>query len=306
MKDAPSHRRKGVGYVLLAAGLFSLSTPLAKPLLGVISSQLLAGLLYFGSGLGTPLLAIMTPKNIISKESSLTRTDTPWMLGTIVSGGVLAPLLLLNGLQHVSASSASLLLNLEGLFTVLLAWLVFQEQIDHRFTFGAAAILLGSVLISWHGFEAIVDITGSLAIVGACFCWGLDNNFIRKISHRNPSQVACIRGLVPGTVNLSLGLWLLSNWPMLWLFAGLMIGIVSYGFSGVFWVLALRYLGSARAGAYFSSAPFIGAIVSLTLLREQITTYFVVASFAMAIGVWLLSTEKADQLKPVEKKNEKP
>jgi drug/metabolite transporter (DMT)-like permease len=161
------------------------------------------------------------------------------------------------------------------------------------------------VLISWHGFDAIADITGSLAIVGACFCWGLDNNFIRKISDRNPFQVACIRGLVAGTVNLSLGLWLLSNWPMLWLFVGLMIGIVSYGFSGVFWVLALRYLGSARAGAYFSSAPFIGAIASLILLREQITTYFVVASFAMAIGVWLLSTEKADQLKPVEKKSEK-
>jgi len=289
-------RRKGLGYVLLAAALSGISTPLAKPLAGTLSPLLLAGLLYFGSGLGAALLSVTTPKAMTQNETSLTKADIPWVLGTIGFGGVLAPLLYLYGLQHLLASDASLLLNLEAIFTILLACIVFNERINRRFAFGACAIVLGSVIISLNGVQAAYDIVGTLAIIGACFCWGFDNNFIRKIAHRSPFQVAGIKGIVAGVFELLLALPFLGGSPLLAVFAGLLVGVFCYGFCNVFWALGLRYLGSARAGAYFSSAPFVGASVSVILLHEGVTAYLVAASFAMAVGVWLAWTEKDGRL----------
>ncbi len=286
MKDVRT--RKGVGYVLLAAGFFSLSTPLAKPLVGMISFPLLAGLMYFGSGLGATFLGILTPKTMISSEGHLTRDDGPWMLGCVAFGGILAPLLLLIGLQSLPASNTSLLLNFETVFTILVAWIVFREQVDRKFASGAFAILVGSALITWNGFGAILDIRASFLVVVACLCWGFENNFLRKISRRNPFQVVSIRGFLGGAASLLLSLFFPGNWTMQSIFAGLIIGIFCYGFSNVFWVLGLRYLGSARAGAYFSSAPFIGAVFSVVLLREAVTTFLLAAAFAMGLGVWIL------------------
>jgi len=286
MKDVET--RKGVGYVLLAAGFFSLSTPLAKPLVGMISFQLLAGILYFGSGLGATFLGLLTPKTMIASEGQLTRGDGPWMLGSVVFGGILAPLLLLIGLQKLPASNTSLLLNFEAVFTILVAWIVFREQIDRKFATGAFAILVGSALITWNGFEVVLDIRASFLIVAACLCWGFENSFLRKISRRNPFQVVSIRGFLGGAANLLLSLLFPGNWTTQSIFAGLLIGIFCYGFSNVLWVLGLRYLGSARAGAYFSSAPFIGAVVSVVLLREPVTTFLLAAAFAMGLGVCIL------------------
>jgi drug/metabolite transporter (DMT)-like permease len=291
MKDVKT--RKGVGYVLLAAGFFSLSTPLAKPLAGTISFQLLAGLLYFGSGLGAAILGLLTPKTIISSEGRLTREDAPWMLCCVVFGGILAPLLLIIGLQTLPASNTSLLLNFEAVFTILVAWIVFREQIDRKFAMGAFAILVGSALITWNGFAAILDIRASVLIVVACLCWGFENNFIRRISRRNPFEVAGIRGFLGGAANLLFSLLFPGNWTTSAIFVGLLIGIFCYGFSNVFWVLGLRYLGSARAGAYFSSAPFIGAVVAVVLLHEPVTVFLLAATFAMGLGVWILWSQTA-------------
>jgi drug/metabolite transporter (DMT)-like permease len=291
LKPEPG-RGKGLGFVLLAAGLSGISTPLAKALVGTLSPLLLAGLLYFGSGLGAGLLAVTTPKGMTRNETSLTRADIPWVLGTIGFGGVLGPLLYLYGLQRLWASDASLLLNLEAIFTILLACIVFSERINRRFAFGACAIVLGSVIISLKGIQAAYDLVGTLAIIGACFCWGFDNNFIRKIAHRSPFQVAGIKGLVAGVIDLLIALPFVLGSPMLAIVGALVVGVFSYGFCNVFWSLGLRYLGSARAGAYYSSAPFIGAIISVVLLHEGVTVYLVAASLAMAVGVWLAWTEK--------------
>jgi len=291
LKEAKG-RRKGMWYVLLAACMGGLSTPLAKPLVGALSPLLLAGLLYFGSGLGAAFLSVATPKEMTANETSLTRADIPWVLGSIGFGGVLAPLLYIFGLQHLLASDTSLLLNLEGIFTILLACLVFDERINRRFAFGACAIVLGSVIISWNGLQATTDVIGSLAIVGACFCWGFDNNLMRKIAHRSPFQVAGVKGFAAGVIDLILAVPFIAGSPRLAVLGGLLVGVFSYGFCNVLWVLGLRYLGGARAGAYYSSAPFIGAIASVILLREGFTAYFVAASFAMAAGVWLVWNEK--------------
>jgi drug/metabolite transporter (DMT)-like permease len=234
---------------------------------------------------------MMIPKTLIPNESSVTRKDTPWILCTTVFGGIVAPVLLLIGLPHIPASNASLLLNFEGVFTILLAWIVFREKLNRRFALGAAAVLIGSIFISWNGIQAIASLSATLLIVAANFSWAVDNNLVRKISHRNPLQITGIRGLLAGSFNLLLGLWLTSNLSTWVVLGGLLVGVFCFGFTNVFWLLALRHLGSARAGSFASLAPFIGAIISVLLLREAVTPFLLAASFSMAIGVILLATE---------------
>jgi drug/metabolite transporter (DMT)-like permease len=211
----------------------------------------------------------------------------------LVFGGILAPVLLLLGLQRTLASNASLLLNLESVFTILLAWLVFHENLDRRFALGIAGIFAGSVFISWQGYLAGGDIAGPLAVGGACFCWAMDNNLTQRVSASDPVQVAAAKGLVGGVVNLVLGIWLGSVWPAVaWVVAALVVGFFGYGLSLVLFVLALRALGTARTGAYFSTAPFIGALVGLIIWREPIAPLFLAGSLVMVVGVWLCITER--------------
>jgi drug/metabolite transporter (DMT)-like permease len=215
----------------------------------------------------------------------------------VVFGGVLAPVLLLTGLQQTSASNASLLLNLESVFTVALAWIAFHENIGRRFTVSVGTILSGSLLISWQGVSLGGSIVGPFAIVAACLCWAVDNNLTQKISAGNPVQIAAIKGLVAGSVNLLSGVWLGSTWPnAFFLSAALVVGFFSYGLSLVLFVLSLRTLGTARTGAYYSTAPFIGAILALLVWREPVTHILAAASVTMAAGVWLLMTERHPHL----------
>lgn len=285
-------QRTGLCAILLAAILFGVSTPLAKCLLGEISPQMLAGLFYLGSGIGLALLTLLFRGRAMSNEAPLTRADVPWLSGAVIFGGILAPVLLLIGLEQTAASNASLLLNLESVMTVILAWIVFHENAGRRFALGMGSILLGSVLVSWHGFALGGAFAGSFAIAGACFCWGIDNNLTQRVSAGNPVEISAVKGLVAGTVNLFLGIWFVRALPALvWVSAALVVGFFSYGLSIVLFVLALRNLGTARTGAYFSTAPFIGAILSVLILREAVTFSLVAASIAMAVGVWLLLTE---------------
>lgn len=278
---------------LLAAILFGVSTPLAKGLLQGVSPQVLAGLFYLGSGVGLASLSHLSHRGAVRKEASLTRRDVPWLSGAVVFGGALAPVLLLTGLQKTPASNASLLLNLESVFTVALAWIAFHENIGQRFTMSVGTILIGSVLLSWQGVSLGGSIVGPFAIVAACLSWAVDNNLTQKISASNPVQIAAIKGLVAGSVNLLLGILLGGAWPSaFFLGTALLVGFFSYGLSLVLFVLSLRTLGTARTGAYYSTAPFIGAILALLVWREPVTLIFVAASGAMVIGVLLLMTER--------------
>lgn len=286
-------QRTGLLTALLAAFLFGISTPLAKGLLGEISPQILAGVFYLGSGIGLSMLNWLLRGRTISREAPLARDDAPWLLGAVIFGGILAPVLLLTGLEQTAASNASLLLNLESVFTVMLAWFVFHENADKKFVLGMVAIFLGSVILSWQGVTLRVGLMGSLSIVAACLCWGVDNNLTQKVSAGNPVQISSIKGLVAGTVNLLLGIWLTNSFPPLpWVSAALVVGFFCYGLSLVLFVLSLRNLGTARTGVYFSTAPFIGAVLSVLVLGEAVTWGLVGASVAMAVGVSLLLTEK--------------
>lgn len=292
---SPGLLRSGIVSALGAAALFGASTPLAKLLVGTVPPVLLAGLLYLGSGI--VLLAWFQLRRFqtdhTAREAALTRRDVPWLAGAIFSGGVLGPLLLMLGLAHTSASSVSLLLNLEAVFTALLAWFVFKENFDRRIALGMALIVAGGVLLFWPREGGASTSLWALAIAGACLAWAIDNNLTRKISAGDPVQIAGLKGLVAGLVNIGIALALGYTFPStaMTVAAGV-VGVLGYGVSLVLFVLALRHLGSARTGAYFSTAPFIGVALSLVLLRETPGLLFWAAAGLMAAGVWLHLTER--------------
>ncbi len=286
--------RIGVLYALASAALFGASTPAAKLLLGSLDPFMLAGLLYFGAGIGVTALRWVAPAVAprSAAEAALTRRDAPWLAGAIVAGGVAGPLLLMWGLARTEASAASLLLALEGAATALIAWFVFHESFDRRILVGFACLVGGAIVLSWSGTPTLMTVAGPLAILGACIAWGLDNNLTRKVSLSDPLQIVQLKGLTAAPVNLVLGFWIA---PLLapsaaWLLAGV-IGFVGYGISLVLYVVALRHLGAARTGAYFATAPFVGAAISVVALGDPITPGLCLAGVLMGIGVWLHLTE---------------
>src|SRR6266516_3006939 len=290
---------KGIAFALLAALLFGASTPLAKKLLPQVEPVLMAGLLYLGSGIGLGAYWLWRSRDKASgsKEAPLSRLDAPWLAGAILAGGLIGPVLLMVGLSATPASSASLLLNLEGVLTALLAWFLFKENFDFRIALGVALIATGGIVLSWSGRPAIGIPWGPLAIVGACLAWAVDNNLTRKVSAGDPVQIAMLKGLVAGSVNAAIGLLLGAKLPdgdML-LKAGL-IGFFGYGISLTYFVLALRHIGTARTGAYFSTAPFAGAGASVVFLGDALSVGFVLAAILMAFGVWLHLTEHHEHL----------
>jgi len=285
--------QKGISYGLASAMLFGISTPVAKILVGSVSPAMLAGLLYAGSGLG--LLLVLAWRRLSRKHAapiSMPRgKEWAWLAGAIVLGGVMGPLALMYGLAVTAASTASLLLNLEAVFTALIAWFLFRENFDRRVALGMLAIVAGGVVLAWSPGKATGITRGAALIVAACACWALDNNLTRNASTSDPVLIAGIKGAVAGAANLALALSLGQHLPALGTLAAAgAVGFLGYGVSLVLFVLALRHLGSARAGAYFSVAPFFGAAVAL-VLGDAITLQLVVAGLLMLSGVWLHVTE---------------
>ena len=285
----------GAPLAIASAALFGASTPLAKALLGDgVSPWLLAGLLYLGSGIG--LVVIHFGRSLVGRptgEAQLGRKDVGWMALVVLSGGIAGPLLLMIGLTTTAASTAALLLNLEGLATMAIAWLVFRENVDRRLLIGAAAILAGAVLLSWQG-AARLD-AGALLIAAACLCWGIDNNLTRKLSGSDPLQIAMVKGLAAGAVNLTLAIGAASTLPALPVIALTgVIGFLGYGLSLALFVLALRHLGTARTGAYFSLAPFVGAGLAVLVLGDPLTPVLGLAAALMGLGLWLHLSERHD------------
>lgn len=280
---------RAVGYALAAAGLFGVSTPLAKLLLGEVPPVLLAGLLYAGSWAGLTLWRLARRARL--RSPLVGAGQWPWLVSAIVCGGVTAPALLLLGLAHTPAATASLLLNLEAVFTTGLAWFFFGEHYDRRIALGMGLILAGSVLLSWSG-NALVLPAGSVLIALACVGWALDNNLTQKVSQADAVRLAAVKGAVAAVSNVSLALWLGQRLPSSGVVAGAMaVGFGGYGLSLALFVLALRHLGTARTGAYFSTAPFIGAVVSVVGLGEPLTPMLLPAGALMAAGVYLHLSE---------------
>jgi drug/metabolite transporter (DMT)-like permease len=228
-------------------------------------------------------------------EAALSRADLPWLAGAVVAGGVLGPILLLIGLARTGATTASLLLTLEGVATALMAWFIFHESFDRRIAIGMLCLAAGALLLSWSGAPTLESVVGPLAIVGACVAWGLDNNLTRKISLADPLQIVTLKGTIAGPINLLLGIAAGGALPdLLSGLAASVVGFLCYGVSLALFVLALRHLGTARTAAYFSTAPFFGAAAAVIALHESVTYQLLAAGALMAVGVWLHVTEQHD------------
>jgi len=281
-------RQAGIPAALAAALLFGAGTPLAKWLLGTIDPWMLAALLYLGSGLG-----LASYRRLARLPAArLAAGEWPWLAGAIAAGGVAAPVLLMFGLSGMPASGASLLLNAEGVFTALLAWFAFRENFDRRIALGMAAIVAGALLLSWPGEARFAGLWPALAILGACLCWGIDNNLTRKVSLTDATWIAAIKGLAAGAINLMLALMLGAALPASLATIGAMgLGLLAYGVSLALFVVALRHLGTARTGAYFSIAPFFGALLALAL-GDPLTPQLLLAAALMGLGLWLHLSER--------------
>ena len=287
--------RRPVLFVLGAAILYGVGLPLSKMLLRGISPLAMAGLLYCGAFLGlAPVLAAMrlARRKGVEDTSGLKKKDIPWLAGSILSGGFAAPVLLMGGLAMSSGFSASLLSNLEGVATALIAVLFFRESTDRRLWLALGCMTGGAFLLSWNGGEGRFDALGPLLIVLSMFCWGIDNNVTRHISSRDPLQIAVIKSLFAGTVPLLLasaaGIGLSWNFNIVY---ALVVGAFGYGASLVLFILALRGLGASRTAAIFGVAPFVGAVVSIIILNEWLGWVMVPAAALMAVGAWLVAAE---------------
>ena len=281
----------GICAALGAALLFGAGTPFAKLLLGPVSPWLLAGLLYLGSGTGLLIWRLLRR----TETSRMSVAEIGWLAGAVVAGGMIAPALLMWGLMNMPASGASLLLNAEGVLTALIAWFVFRENFDQRIAIGMTLIVAGALVLSWPQEMSFGAAIPSLAVVGACLFWAIDNNLTRKVALLDASFIAMTKGVVAGAVNTAIALSLGAVMPsVITVLAAATVGLMSYGISLILFVVALRHLGTARTGAYFSTAPFAGALIAVVGMGEPVTRDLIIAGVLMGLGVWLHVTERHD------------
>lgn len=286
---------RGIVAALSAAALFGLSTPIAKTLVGDVSPLLLAGLLYLGSGVGLAIILVI--RSWVSGRASIVwprGAGLLWLLVAIAFGGVAGPYLLMYGLRVTDSASASLTLNLEGVLTALLAWFVFKENFDRRIAIGMALIVAGGIVLSTGMSFRGSGYIGPLAITGACLAWAIDNNLTRKVSINDAMLIACAKGMIAGAVSVGIALHYGASLPAVAVVTrATALGFVGYGLSLTLFVVALRNLGTARTGAYFSLAPFIGALLAVAM-GAPLTLTLLTAGLLMGAGVWLHLTEDHD------------
>ena len=280
---------------LLAALFFGVSAPLSKLLLGNVSPVLMAAFLYLGSGSGITLMKLLQRSRRGGKEleADIRRTDAGWLAGAIITGGIAAPILLMISLKNTPASTASLLLNFEGVATTLIALFFFREAISRRALSAIAAITMASIFLSTPFEGGFRFSLGALGVLGACSLWGVDNNFTRNISAKDPLTIVAWKGLVAGTFSLALGLLLGERLPPVTsILSILLLGWICYGLSTMFFIYSMRGLGAARTSAFYGTAPLAGVFVSFLIFKEPITLLFGLAAILMVGGAFLLANEE--------------
>src|SRR5258706_2781439 len=278
---------------LLAAIFFGASAPIAKLLLGDIAPIFLAAFLYIGSGTGISLVKLTQRMRSKEVEAGIKRADIKWLAGAIISGGIIAPIVLMVSLQNTPASTASLLLNFEGVGTTLIALLFFKEAIGRRAWTAIIVITLASVFLSTDFKSGFSLSLGALGIILACVLWGADNNFTRNISGKDPLAIVAWKGLVAGTFSFFLA-WFLGNpFPAVKTILGtLILGFVSYGLSTMLFIRSMRGLGAARTSALYGTAPLAGVLLSIVIFGEFPSFLFVIAAVLMIGGALLLINEQ--------------
>ena len=282
--------KKGIFLAILAAALYALSSPVSKVLLDYIPSTLIAGFLYVGAGVGMVIIVLIRKlSHSTEKEKSLTRKELPYTIAMIVLD-IAAPISLLYGLTMTTAANASLLNNFEIVATALIALFVFKESISARLWLGIIFVTASCALLSFEDISSLQFNSGSLFVLLATVCWGLENNCTRKLSSKDPLQVVMLKGIFSGTGSILIGLFIGERITAWWTIpVVLLLGFVAYGLSIYFYVYAQRFLGAARTSAYYAVAPFISVFLSLLIFREVPGVMFIAALILMIIGAWLSS-----------------
>lgn len=278
---------------LIAAVFFGCIAPGVKYLTNSLPPQSMAGVLYFSAGFG--LLAILIIKTEFKKSfKEFQNKDRLWLSSAIFFGGILGPAFLTYGLMKLSGATTSLLLNLESVLTSLIAWFIFKEHFEKKIVWGMLFIISGCLILSVGSADQSTQdsLTGFLFISLACLSWGIDNNVTRNISHLNPLFTASMKGLVAGFANLALGYFIGEKLHInLQLLQAGLLGFLGIGVSLVAFILSLGKIGTARTGALFSTALFIGSVLSILILKEPISVPFLIALSLMACGVWFHLSE---------------
>lgn len=300
-KNIFSNLNKAVLLAIAAAGLYALSTPFAKVLLNSLSPTFMAALLYLGAGSGMLLLGYFTRNNSqIKHEMPLTKAESPYVIGMILLD-IAAPILLMTGLTRTTAANASLLNNFEIVATSLIAIWFFREIVSRRLWMAIIFVTIASVILSVEDGSSLHFSFGSVLVLLATICWGLENNLTRRLSQNNPMHVVVIKGFGSGLGSLLIALALgeiTGGWVMI--LAALLLGFVAYGLSIYFYVRAQRDLGAAKTSTFYAAAPFFGALLAILVLGEQPTLRFFVALALMIVGVYFSAVENAGEVKQVE------
>lgn len=285
-------KKTAVLWAVLAAALYALNSPISKLLLGKIPPTIMAALLYLGAGIGLSIVRLVQRRmGKGQKEKPLTRKDLPYTIGMVVLD-IAAPIFLMIGLTGTTAANASLLNNFEIVATSVIALCIFKETISKRLWGAIVLVTISSLVLSVEDISSFSFSFGSIFVLLACVCWGLENNCTRMISNKDPLQIVVIKGFGSGIGSFVIALVLgehFSNWG--YIVCALLLGFVAYGLSIFFYIYAQRYLGAAKTSAYYALAPFIGAALSLFIFREAPTVSFVAALLIMIAGTYLASTD---------------
>ena len=283
---------KAILYALLAAAFYAINVPFSKLLLSAVAPTTMAALLYLGAGIGVGILAIF---NRGSKAERLTRSDLPYVIGMIVLD-IAAPIFLMMGLNYGSSSSAALLGNFEIVATTIIALLLFKELVSRRLWLAIMLITLASILLSFDGAESFSLSTGSLFVILATTCWGLENNCTRSISSKSTYEIVILKGIFSGLGSLAIARFQGEAIPSVqYILLALLLGFVAYGLSIFLYVRAQNTLGAARTSAYYAINPFIGALLSFVFMREPLSSTYIAALLIMIAGTALVVLDTLKQ-----------
>lgn len=276
-------------FAVLAAAFYAVNAPLSKLLMAEVDSTMMAAFLYLGAGLGLGLctgIGRLMGKNAI--QEPLTRKELPYTVAMVVLD-IAAPILLMNGIARANSANVSLLNNFEIVATTLIAFAVFREAVSHRLTLAIALVTVASILLSFEGAGSFTFSTGSLFVLGACACWGLENNCTKMISSKSSVEIVIIKGLCSGGGSLVIALALGEALPQpRWALGVLALGFVAYGLSINFYIMAQKHLGAAKTSAFYSIAPFLGVAFSMLLLGERPGTRFYLALLIMVLATAMM------------------
>lgn len=285
-------QKTAIIYAVLAAALYAVNVPLSKLMLRHVAPTMMAALLYLGAGIGLTLYAALGKKlGRSAPREHLTKKELPYTVSMVVLD-IAAPILLMAGIARTTSGNVSLLNNFEIVATSVIALLIFQEKISRRLWCAIFLVTLASAVLSFESAGAFTFNSGSLLVLGACVCWGFENNCTKMLSSKSSVEIVTIKGCFSGLGSLFIALSLGEPLPDIrWLPVVLILGFVSYGLSINFYITAQKDLGAAKTSAYYSIAPFLGVAFSMLLLGERPTTQFCAALVMMAAGAVLMTTD---------------